>query len=447
MSTKKIFTVLVCLCAAISQGQTITTFAGGGLCTYSGNNGPATSAGIAGPGSITGDNAGNIYVSELESFAVRKIAPSGTITTYAGTGIGGYSSDGGAASSASLLATGGIYADKWGNIYITDGGRKIRKVAPTGIIETFAGNWSGSFSGDGGPAIAAGIQVRAITADTAGNILLAGGQRIRKVDASGNISTIAGTGVLGFSGDGGPATNAQFGYINQMFVDKDNNIYFCDEYNHRIRRIDANGIITTIAGAGYGTYGGDGVAATSTKIRGPEGVYMDSCGNLYFSEAEGSAIRIVNRAGFIYTLAGTGEYGFAGDGGPARTAVLNVPQDLFISANHDLYFSDYMNCRVRKIALPRCDSLVFPAAVGEVTTNEPGLTVWPNPATNELQLQLNLPGATAHVAIVTLTGRTVQELVLPTGEPATVPLHLPAGMYLVVAETEQGRIVRKLMVE
>ena len=105
------------------------------------------------------------------------------------------------------------------------------------------------------------------------------------------------------------------------------------------------------------------------------------------------------------------------------------------------------NCRVRKIALPRCDSLVFPAAVGDVATNEPGLTVWPNPAINELQLQLNTTGATAHVAIVTLTGRMVQELVLPAGKPTTVPLHLPAGMYLLVAETERGRIVKKLVVQ
>lgn len=445
MSTKKLLTLLLCFWAATSTAQTITTFAGNGLCNYSGDNGQATAAGVGGPGSITRDQAGNIYVSQQENYVIRKISPDGVISRYAGTGTGGYSSDGGPASAADLLATVGIYADKAGNLYISDGGTKIRKVDPAGTISTFAGTWSSTFGGDGGPATAAGIGVSAIYADTAGNILIAGGQRLRKVDAAGIITTIAGTGVLGFSGDGGPATNAQFGYVNQMFVDRNNNIYLCDEYNNRIRKIDGNGIITTVAGGG--TYTGNGIAATSAKLRMPQGVSMDSCGNLYISESSGSAIRVVDHTGIIYTLAGTGELGFGGDGGSAGLAKLNSPHDLYIAPGNELYFSDHMNCRIRKIALPRCDSMVFPSAVAEVATSEKDLAIWPNPANNQLQLQLNTPGAPAEVSIVSLTGSTLQKLLLPAGKPITIPLHVPAGMYIVIAETSQGRIAKKLVVQ
>jgi len=194
-------------------------------------------------------------------------------------------------------------------------------------------------------------------------------------------------------------------------------------------------------------YAGDGFPATAAKLTTPQGVWEDSCGNLYIADGTAYAVRIVNTAGKMYTIAGTGVNGYSGDGGPATAAQLTEIYNVYLDNENDLYLAMPTNCRIRKVALPRCDSLVFPAAVGDVATNEQGLTVWPNPATDELQLQLNPPGATAHVAIVTLTGRTVQELVLPTGEPATVPLHLPAGMYLVVAETEQGRIVKKLVVE
>jgi sugar lactone lactonase YvrE len=232
-----------------------------------------------------------------------------------------------------------------------------------------------------------------------------------------------------------------------MVSDKDNNLFFTDGGNERIRKISGNGIITTIAGNGIQGNAGDGGPATTAQLRTPHGVDVDSCGNVYISDYTNQVIRIVNASGNIYRLAGNGTAGFSGDNGPATAAQMDRPVNIFLDKEHDLFFSDQNNCRIRKIALPRCDSLVFPAAVGDVAANEPGLSIWPNPATNELQLQLNTTGTPARVAIVTLTGTTVQQLVLPPGKPTTVPLHLPAGMYLVVAETEQGRLVKKLMVE
>jgi len=448
MSKTKLMLLLVCLAAKQLSAQTITTVAGNGICGYSGDYLMATAAKISTPFSIAKDNAGNMYFSEKNGYAIRQVNPAGIITTFAGTHTSGYSGDGGPATAANILPPAGIFIDKTGNLYISGGGARVRMIDVTGVITTFAGNGTATISGDGGPATAAGIgAISSIAQDTAGNILLAGSYRIMKVNSAGIITTMAGTGIIGYSGDGGPATAAQFNYINQIITDKDNNIYFTDDQNNCVRKIDGNGIITTVAGSGAGTYAGDGLPATVAKLSQPQGLWKDSCGNLYIADGLAYAIRIVNTAGKIYTIAGTGVNGYSGDGGPATAAQLTEIYNIYLDNANDLYLAMPTNCRIRKIALPRCDSLVFPAAVGDVGTNEPGLTIWPNPATNELQLQLNTTGTPAHVAIVTLTGTTARQLVLPPGKPTTVPLCLPAGIYLVVAETEHGRLVKKLMVE
>ncbi|MBL7691976.1 MAG: T9SS type A sorting domain-containing protein [Flavipsychrobacter sp.] len=448
MSKTKMMLLLVCLTASQLHAQIITTFAGNGVCGYSGDYLLATAAKISVPMSIAKDIAGNLYFSEKGNHVIRKVSPAGIITKYAGTGVAGFSGDGGPATAADIQVPAGICTDKNGNLFFTGAGARVRKIDPSGIITTFAGNGSATISGDGGPATAAGIgSITSLCVDTAGNILIAGSYRIKKIDASGIITTIAGTGLLGFTGDGGPATAAQFTYINQIITDKENNIYFTDEQNHRIRKIDGNGIITTVAGSGAGMYAGDGLPANTAKLAQPQGIWKDSCGNIYIADGTAYAVRIVNTAGNIYTIAGTGVNGHSGDGGPATAAQLTEIYNIYLDNANNLYLAMPTNCRIRKIALPRCDSLVFPSAVGDVGTNEPGLSIWPNPATNQLQLQLNITGTPAHVAIVTLTGTTVQQMLLPPGKPTTVPLHLPTGMYLVVADTEQGRMVKKLMVE
>jgi trimeric autotransporter adhesin len=448
MSKIKLMLLLLCVITTQLNAQIITTVAGNGICGYSGDYLLATAAKISTPVDLIKDAAGNLYFAEKFNHIVRKVSSTGIITTFAGTGSSGYSGDGGQATAANIQTPHGIYIDNSGNLYITVGGARVRKVTPSGIISTFAGNGLTAVSGDGGPATAAGIgAISAICSDTAGNILLAGNYYIRKVDAAGNITTIAGMGLNGFGGDGGPASSAQFSYIDEMVSDKDNNLFFTDGGNERIRKISGNGIITTIAGNGIQGNAGDGGPATTAQLRTPHGVDVDSCGNVYISDYTNQVIRIVNASGNIYRLAGNGTAGFSGDNGPATAAQMDRPVNIFLDKEHDLFFSDQNNCRIRKIALPRCDSLVFPAAVGDVAANEPGLSIWPNPATNELQLQLNTTGTPARVAIVTLTGTTVQQLLLPAGKPTTIPLHLPAGMYLVVAETEQGRLVKKLMVK
>jgi hypothetical protein len=430
-----------------AHGQIITTVAGNGTGGYSGDYGPATAAQIRSPRGIAKDDAGNLYFSEPNNYIVRKVSPTGTITTYAGTGSSGFSGDGGPATIAQLGLPTGIALDKAGNLYIATAGARVRKVDPAGNISTFAGTGSGVISGDGSPATAAGLgSPIAVGVDTGGNVYIGGSYCIRKVDNAGIITTIAGTGTLGFSGDGGPATSATIRNVDQVIADRANNIYFTDEQNNRVRKIDGAGIITTVAGSGIGAYAGDGGMAIDAKLSAPYGVFVDSCGLIYISGFE-DVIRVVNSLGRIYTIAGTGVTGFSGDGGPASSAQLNKPTNLFLDKNNDLFFTDALNYRVRKIELPRCDSLVFPSAVADVTATGQGMHIYPNPNEGDFSIKINTgSSAPVQVSIVTIVGAVVRQYTIPPGKETPLQPHLPPGMYMVVAVTEQGRLVEKMVV-
>lgn len=278
------------------------------------------------------------------------------ITTVAGTGAGGFSGDGGPATFAKFDAVCGIYTDAQGNIYISDGlNNRIRKVnKSTGIITTVAGNGTQGFSGDGGPAINAAINVpNGVTVDASGNIYIAdyNNHRIRKVDVNGIITTIAGTGTLGFSGDGGLATLAQLYLPNQVKIDPNGDLIVCDYANEAVRKIDLNtGIITTIAGTGGSPgYSGDGGQATSAKLRRPHDVAWDSFGNMYIAEYQNHIIRKVSVGGVISTYAGTGAASFSGDGGLATSATFNAASGVAVDGNNNVYVADWNNHRVRVI--------------------------------------------------------------------------------------------------
>lgn len=275
-----------------------------------------------------------------------------------GTGSG-TSGDGGLALSASLLNPMDVIADNSGNVYFTDGSStnySIRKVDPNGIISRFAGNNTSGYSGDGGLATSAQLNNPwGLAFDNAGNLLIAdaGNRIIRKVTTNGIITTIAGTpGVYGYSGDGGQATAAQLGAPAGICVDPAGNIFFADPGKHVIRKIATNGIITTIAGTGTSGYSGNGGAATSATLNTPYDVGIDASGNLYIADKGNHAIRKINTGGVISTVAGIGgslNYGFTGDGGPATSAKLNNPQSVSIDNTGNLYISDYTNNRIRKV--------------------------------------------------------------------------------------------------
>src|SRR5215208_1803571 len=259
----------------------LTTVAGGG--ERLGAGGPATSAAFCGPTDVALDAAGNIYISDTGAYCsgpggvtVRKVDSHGVITTVAGTGEEGYSGDGGPATKARLNFPFAVAVDREGNLYISDENNyRIRKVDKEGIITTFAGTGEGGYSGDGGPATSAKlIDPGGLSFDGKGNLYVADYKSVRKIDPSGTITTVAGTGELGYSGDGGPATEAKLTAYD-VALDHKGNIYICDLENQRIRKVDRDGIIHTVAGTGKKGYSGDGGPATKAALKDPWGVAVD----------------------------------------------------------------------------------------------------------------------------------------------------------------------------
>ena len=470
----------------------VTSIAGTGEAGYSGDGGPAIRAWLNTPQGVSVDGAGNVYIADTSNHRVRKVSPTGTISTIAGTGTAGYNGDGSAATSRQLNHPTGVSVDGSGNVYIADRhNHRVRRVSAAGAISTFAGtgvegniwgtdgpqaattvqlaqptdvavggdgyiyiadrrsskvrkvstagslrthyterdstrlwgvavdgdsnvyvaDWTptggtyslirritaagshsifagygGSgrasaylhgFRGDGGPATSAATTTsalldlpRGVAVDSSGNVYIADtdNYRIRKVDAgTGNISTVVSTygpdrtvvrtvfgtfagGAMGFAGDGGPAESAQLNEAEGVTVDSSGNVYIADTDNHRIRRVDAGtGNISTIAGTGTAGYGGDGGAANQAQINAPKGVHVDMSGNIYIADTSNHRIRMVSATGTISTIAGNGTQGFSGDGGAATSSMLWWPADVATDASGNIYIADWGNSRIRKI--------------------------------------------------------------------------------------------------
>jgi len=346
-----LISALVCAFTNSSKAQTISTIAGTGVKSFSGDSGPATAADIHAPWGVATDASGNVYFTDYYNYRVRKISTSGIISTIAGTGTPGFSGDGGPATLAQFESVAGVCVDKTGNIYISENlGHRIRKIDVGGIITTVAGNGTAGSTGDGGPAIIAEISnPNEVFVDGTGNVYIPDqGGRVRKVNTSGIISTIAGTGVGGYSGDGGPATLAKISLPNDVYVDAAGNVYFAEYINNVIRKVNTSGIISTIAGTSVGGYSGDGGPATAAKLKGPAGVDMIG-GEIIFCDAENSVIRKINATGIISTIAGTGVKTYTGDGGPATAYALNRPNKSAHDAAGNIYIADIDNDRIRKI--------------------------------------------------------------------------------------------------
>jgi RHS repeat-associated protein len=331
----------------------ITTVAGGQW-GFSGDGGPATQAALSHPTGVTVDASGNIYFTDLGNVRIRKVDASGIITTVAGNGQWGFSGDGGPATQATMNWPNGVEVDHSGNIYIADGlNNRIRKVDASGIITTVAGNGQSGSSGDGGPATQAAMRTPAgIAVDASGNIHFADlwNNRVRKIDASGIITTVAGNGQSGSSGDGGPATQAAMYLPMGVAVDPSGNIYIAEHWGHRIRRVDASGIISTVAGNGQYGFSGDGGPATRAALKSPRLVAVDDSGNIYIADTDNRRIRKVDASGIISTVAGNGQIGFSGDGGPPTQAAFNSPMGVAVDASGNVYITDYANHRIQKVS-------------------------------------------------------------------------------------------------
>jgi sugar lactone lactonase YvrE len=442
---------------------TITTVAGGSI----GDGKAATGAGLYRPDGIALDISGNLFIADQLNHRVRKVdAATGRISTIAGNGVGSFSGDGGPATAAGLNAPMAVAADLQGNVYISDSGNfRVRRVdVATGVITTVAGSGSGTFSGDGRPAIDAGLSPRGLAIDLSGDLYIAdtstlpvthaahdtirkvsggfiatiagGGNQLGEVPASatyftdlsglafdgaghlytfecgqvrritlatgmigptpltwpcsqitwrdywpglsvdqdagvlavdpiervvrrmafdGSVTIVTGPAPAGFSGDGGPAASARFNLPTSTAVDASGNVYIADSLNDRVRRIDATtGIITTIAGGGRG----DGGPATDAILLRPAGVTVDAAGALYIADRDAHVVRKVTPDGVITTIAGTGVPGYGADGGSATTEKLNGPSGVAVDGNGDVYIADTINNRVRKVT----------AATGLITT-------------------------------------------------------------------------------
>ncbi|MDP1726709.1 MAG: T9SS type A sorting domain-containing protein [Bacteroidota bacterium] len=373
------------------RAQIISTYAGAG----NGDGTPAVSVSLFTPGNVCADAIGNMFITKLNGYSVRRIdALTGIITTVAGNNLYGYAGDSVLANSTSLDQVSAIELDGSGNLYII-GGKRIRKVdANTGIITTVAGNGtttvpvggypcnaklaalpnpvSIAFDGSGNMFIADGAvntiyKVNAsgilssfasfnypndITCDPSGNLFIVEINRIRKIPSiGGTVSTIAGSGTPGFSGDGGPATSANLSNPRAISIDANWNLYIADQNNNRIRKVElTTGIIRTVAGTGVDGYNGDGDSATKKRLNYPSDVFSDASGNLYISDYVSARIRKVNAiTTFISTVAGNGLVSFAGDGYPANSASFNNSAGAAVDKFGNVYFADTDNNRVRKI--------------------------------------------------------------------------------------------------
>ena len=359
----------------IVSANVINSIAGNGLFERGGAGGAATNAYLQQPSGVVVDGAGNFYIADQFNAAVRKVNAGGTITPVAGTGVAGYSGDGGPATAARLGGrVSNIALDGAGNLYIadTDNG-VVRQVTPAGNIRTIAGNGSSyQFSGDGGPATAAALfQPEGVAVDAAGNLYIAdtGNNRIRRV-AGGIITTIAGNGTAAFSGDGGAAAAASLNAPDGVAVDAAFNVYIADSGNNRIRMVSPTGVITTVAGNGNSGYNGDGGPAMNASLTSLHGVAVDSGGNLYITT--NTVVRKVDISGNITTVAGTGTFGFGGDGGPALSAMMNSPQGVSVDAAGDIFIADSGNGRIREVTA--INAPIAGNRLTIITTSLPGAT-------------------------------------------------------------------------
>jgi uncharacterized protein (TIGR03437 family) len=335
----------------MTPSGTISTVAGNGsTTTFTGDGGPAKSAGFSGIYCVAPDSANNLYVCDTNNNRIRKITPDGIVRTFAGGNGHGYGGDGGSAVSALLDHPRHVAVDADGNVYVNDyNNNRVRKISLDGTIKTIAGSGTCCSSPDGGLATNAFLITGPVTTDPSGNVYVFDfwSNKVRRVSPTGILQSYAGDGKEGFAGDGDFAPAARFSGVAGLGTDSANNLYIADSTNERIRLVSSSGSVSTIAGRGH--FAGDNGLATSAILHRPSGVVQGADGTIYFTDTANHRVRKVSLDGKIATIAGTGDPGFGGDGGPAAQAVLYFPDSLAMDASGNLLVVDQNQRRVRKI--------------------------------------------------------------------------------------------------
>lgn len=432
---KKYITLFLFLLPLCMRAQIIITVAGRGGAGFEGDGGPATAALLYSPYGVEVDRLGNLYICDNNNARIRKVSPAygGIITTVAGNGIvGGFSGDGYEAIHAQINGCRDVAVDRRGNLFLADAANeRIRKVSPAGIITTYAGTGTPGYNGDGIAATSAQLfRPEGVAVDDTGNVFIAenGSVRIRKVDTFGIITTVAGNGTAGFRPDGCRADTSALNYVLSVEVDKHGVLFFSD--NARIRKIDADGKIVTVAGNGEFGYSGDNGPATAAKIQ-TIAFALDTLGNCYIIDYD-SRVRKIGTNDTITTIAGYGYGGYGGDWGDPLLAKMSSPQGIAVAPNGDIFIGDVGNSRVRMIT-------THVAAIKENATTKNDFEVFPNPSTNLVYLKR----ASLEECTLTLTDihghelRTVKMNKNQTSTEIDVS-NLPKGTYLLQMTENSG---------
>jgi len=438
------FSVLLIAGTHAAHAQIITTIAGDSTQGYNGDNIPATTAKLYGPYSTAIDVAGNLYIADLDNNRIRKVNAAGIITTIAGTGVAGYGGDDSAATAAKLNGPAGVAVDASGNVYIADDyNARIRKVNAAGIITTIAGTGGYGYGGDNGPATAAQLYApHGIAVDVSGNVYICDDLNdvIRKVNSAGIITTIAGTGMPGYSGDGNAATNAQLDRPYGIALDISGNIYFTEWNNNCVRKINTAGIINTIAG-GNATLGfsGDNGPATAADFHIPIGIAIDNSGNIFIGDSYNNRVRKISSSGIITTYAGIGTEGYSGDNGPAIDAELYGPVGVTVDASGNLYIADYGNGHIRFIRSTE--------SVNTVNNVKDNISVYPNPSNGLFVVNIaSNTNEKIIITITNELGEKTKEISATTNQAFEINIDVPSGIYFLTATTSSGTATKKILI-
>jgi len=385
----------------LCDAQYISTVVGTGVEAYGGDGGMAATAEIYKPDAIAFDRSGNMFFTDCYNYRIRKVSPAGIISTVAGNGSGGHSGDGGAATLAQIGLPDGIAVDSAGDLYISESDSYIRKVNGDGIISTIAGTGTFGYNGDGIPATAAQVAYPYMGfVDDSGNVYFGDydNHRVRKISNNGIITTVAGNGTNGYSGDGGLAIRAEVGTPAYVSKGPAGDIYFSDNTHGCVRKINSLEVISTFAGTGSRGNSGDGGPATNATFTLLNSINFDNAGNAYIADYGANVIRRVDSSGIIETIAGTGIEGYAGDGGPATDAEFYGPNYVICDASDNVFIADLNNSRIRRITY-------HPEAVPNTTRQVMICAVYPNPAVD--QITVTSPDRIGNIVIINMVGQVV----------------------------------------